>query len=70
MPESVWRKAFGPKDDVHREATATLDDLYGKRARLVEVRPATEDEESQYLRGEQPKNVYCPSGTSATLPFA
>lgn len=45
-----WFKAFGPTDDVSLEATATLDDLYGKRAKLVQVRPATAEEEAQYLR--------------------
>jgi hypothetical protein len=39
--------------------------LYGDSARLVAVRPATEDEETQYLRGEEPKNVLCPTGRHA-----
>jgi hypothetical protein len=42
--------------------TGLLQDLYGERAQLVEVRTATEDEETQYLRGEEPKNVLCPTG--------
>jgi len=41
-------KAFGPNDDVREAVTATLHDLYGERARLVEVRKATEEEELQY----------------------
>lgn len=57
-----WFKAFGPNDDVREAVTATLHDLYGERARLVEVRKATEEEELQYLRGGQPKNGYCPTG--------
>lgn len=42
--------------------TKELHALYGPRARLSEVRPASEEEESEYLRGEEPKNVYCPTG--------
>ncbi|MDP2818674.1 MAG: hypothetical protein Q8O29_10460 [Polaromonas sp.] len=57
-----WFKAFGPNDDVQAHMSATLHDLYGKRAWLVEVRKATEEEELEYLRGEEPKNVYCPTG--------
>ena len=57
-----WFAAFGPHDDVRRSMTTTLGELYGKRAQLVEVRKATDEEELQYLRGEEPKNVYCPSG--------
>lgn len=40
----------------------TLHDLYGKRAQLMAVRKATGEEELQYLRGEEPKNIYCPTG--------
>jgi hypothetical protein len=42
--------------------SAQLRELYGERAHLVEVRKATEEEESQYLRGEEPKNLLCPTG--------
>ena len=57
-----WFKAFSANDDVLREMANALRDLYGKRAQLVEVRKATEEESLQYLRGEEPKNVYCPTG--------
>lgn len=57
-----WFKAFGANDDVPREMATTLRDLYGKRMQLVEVRKATEEESLQYLRGEEPKNLYCPTG--------
>ncbi len=57
-----WFAAFGPDDDASAAMTTKLADLYGARAQLVGVRKATDDEESQYLRGEEPKNVYCPSG--------
>jgi len=48
--------------DLPREVQAQLRDLYGDRAQLVAVRPATADEEAQYLRGEAPANVLCPTG--------
>lgn len=57
-----WFKALGPQDDPQQKMTATLQDLYGKRAKLVAVRKATEEEELQYLRGDEPKNSYCPTG--------
>ena len=44
---------------------AQLAALYGDRAQLVAVRQATENEETQYLRGEEPKNVLCPTGRHA-----
>ena len=57
-----WLKAFGANNDVRRNMETSLHDLYGKRVQLVEVRKATEEETLQYLRGEEPKNVYCPTG--------
>jgi hypothetical protein len=57
-----WFKAFGPGDDVRNEMTRQLQALYGERAQLIDVRRATEDEETQYLRGEEPKNILCPTG--------
>lgn len=39
-----------------------LQALYGGRAKLVEIRRATGDEEMAYLRGTEPKNVMCPTG--------
>ncbi len=57
-----WFRAFGPKDDPFQKMTDTLKDLYGDRAKLATVRKATEEEELQYLRGEEPKNSYCPTG--------
>jgi len=57
-----WFRAFGSRDDVAALMTKELHALYGSRARLIEVRPATEEEEGEYLRGEEPKNVYCPTG--------
>jgi signal-transduction protein with cAMP-binding, CBS, and nucleotidyltransferase domain len=60
-----WFKAFRPGDDVHEQITTQLRQLYGDRALLVEVRKATEDEETQYLRGEEPKSMHCPTGNCA-----
>lgn len=57
-----WFKAFGADEDVKGQMTRLLQDLYGGRARLVEVRRATDDEERDYLRGTEPKNVMCPTG--------
>jgi hypothetical protein len=63
-----WFKAFGPKDDVRQRVATELHDLYGERAKLVAVARATEVEERQYLRGEEPKNIYCPTGPSGKRP--
>ena len=60
-----WFKDFGTSDDVRQAMVAQLAALYGDRAQLVEVRQATDDEETQYLRGEEPKNVLCPTGRHA-----
>ncbi len=57
-----WFKAFGPQDDVRQRMTDALRDLYGERAQLADVRKATDEEELQYLRGDEPQNVFCPTG--------
>ena len=57
-----WFKTFGADADVWREMTDTLRALYGKRVQLVEVRTASEEENLQYVRGDEPQNVYCPTG--------
>ena len=57
-----WFRAFGPEDDVRHIMTTTLHDLYGDHARIVDLRRATEEEELQYLHGDEPKNVMCPTG--------
>ena len=57
-----WFKASAADSDMRSLMASSLETLYGKRARLVDVRPATYDEETQYLRGEEPKNRYCPTG--------
>ncbi len=57
-----WFKSFGPEVDVQERMRSELQQLYGDRVQLVEVRLATEAEETQYLRGEAPANVLCPTG--------
>ena len=57
-----WLKALREGDDGTAVLRAELNDLYGTRARVVQIRPATHDEETQYVRGDSPKNVMCPTG--------
>jgi hypothetical protein len=57
-----WFKALDASADAPALVRQELHALYGNRAQLVEVRPATADEEGQYLRGDVPVNVYCPTG--------
>lgn len=57
-----WFKSFRTDVDVKVEATHLLRDLHGQRAQLVEVRLASEEEETQYVRGEETKNSFCPTG--------
>ena len=57
-----WFKAAPARDALVQEMTRTLHEWYGDRARLVSVRAATPDEEASYLRGDEPRNVYCPTG--------
>ena len=57
-----WFKVFGQGIDVRALLKTELHQLYGDRAELVAVRKATEQEEGQYLRGDEPKNTFCPTG--------
>jgi hypothetical protein len=57
-----WIKPLREGADGAALITAELNDLYGRRVRIAEVRHATPEEETQYIRGEVPKNVYCPTG--------
>lgn len=57
-----WFKAIRVEEDARRAMESSLRDLYGDRARLVAVREATESEELDYLRGDTPRNVFCPTG--------
>jgi hypothetical protein len=57
-----WIKPLPAGEDGVTLITAELNDLYGRRVRIAEIRPATPEEELQYIRGEVPKNIYCPTG--------
>lgn len=57
-----WYKASRPDADMATEMTTLLREMYGARAQLVTVRPASAEEELLYLRGEEPKNALCPGG--------
>lgn len=57
-----WLKAVPAGSDARAGLEALVNDLYGRRGRVVEVRPATPDEETQYIRGDLPRNLYCPTG--------
>lgn len=56
-----WFKALDPNADVDELMATELRQLYGTRAQLVGTRKATDEEEMQYLRGDEPKNAYCPT---------
>jgi hypothetical protein len=60
-----WFKAYPEGSDARQLAEAELADLYARQAQLVDVRVATEEEERQYLHGEEPRHAYCPTGRSA-----
>ncbi len=57
-----WFKPLPQGTDAAVAMRALLDDLYGAHARLVSVRPATEQEELDYVRGNVPRNMLCPTG--------
>jgi hypothetical protein len=57
-----WLKALPESAPAQAALEAELAELYGQRARLVAVRPATAEEETQYIRGDLPKNAFCPTG--------
>lgn len=59
-----WFKALPEGSDARREMEALVQDLYGKRGQVVEVRPATAQEETDYIQGNLPKNMLCPTGRS------
>lgn len=61
-----WLKALPAGTDARSRMEAIVKDLYGSRGHMVEVRPATRDEETQYIRGDLPRNLYCPTGRSAS----
>ena len=60
-----WFQAIREGEDARAHLEAQLQDLYASRAEVVGVRLATDEEETQYLRGDMPKNMLCPTGRGA-----
>lgn len=58
----TWFKAFPQGRDVRSEMAALLKDLYGEHSHLLSVRPATEKEDLDFIRGDVPRNQLCPTG--------
>lgn len=63
-----WFKALPENADARQEMEDLLQDLYGKRAQIVEVRAATAQEEIDYVQGKLPKNMLCPTGRFPVTP--
>ena len=57
-----WFKALPQGTDARVAMQDLLKEWYGAPARLVDVRPASAQEELDYIRGNLPKNVLCPTG--------
>ncbi len=57
-----WFRVLAEGTDPEPALREELQALYGARARLESVRPASADEEAQYLRGEAPRTAFCPTG--------
>jgi hypothetical protein len=57
-----WLRALPAGADAQALMQAALADLHGPRAQLLQVRPATADEEAQYLRDDAPPTPLCPTG--------
>lgn len=57
-----WLKALPREADAEGAMRDLLQDLYGEHARLVAVRPATDEEDEDFRRGRLPRNAYCPTG--------
>lgn len=57
-----WFRTFRDGVDAAPLIAQELRELHGDDAQLVEVRRASDEEEGQYLRGELPINVFCPTG--------
>jgi hypothetical protein len=59
-----WFRAYPAGAEARLLAQAELADLFGRQAQIVDVRPATDEEERQYVRADVPGNVLCPTGRS------
>ncbi len=60
-----WVKAYPDKTDVALQVSAELKRLYANAVRVDAVRLATDEEETQFIRGTLPHNSYCPTGRGA-----
>ena len=63
-----WFKALPQGTDPRQEMATLLQDLYGAHAQLSEVRIATPQEELDYVRGNLPRNLLCPTGRAPLTP--
>ena len=61
-----WFRIVGEGLDPSRQVQEELRALYGDRVQWVVARPATDEEESQFLRGDKAWNVLCPTGRPAS----
>lgn len=57
-----WFKPLPQGTDAVIAMRELLLDLHGDHAQLVSVRPASEQEELDYVRGDVPRNMLCPTG--------
>lgn len=57
-----WFKALPESADGPALLAAELVDIRGPQARVVEIRPATPQEETDYLHDKLPGNILCPTG--------
>lgn len=55
-----WIRAFAPDEAVQVLLLSELAELYGGRASLSELRPASEAEQQAYLSGGGVTNPFCP----------
>ena len=57
-----WYRSLPAEADGPALLAAELAEVQGPQARLVAVRPATAEEETDYLHGKAPRNIVCPTG--------
>lgn len=62
-----WLRALPEGCDAAAHWAAELQALYGGRARLLQVRPASDDEDRQYGRGEGARLAACPTAAGTPL---
>lgn len=55
-------KALAEGADGPTVLAAEVADVLGKRAKIVNIRPATCEEETDYLRDRHARNILCPTG--------